>query len=220
MKILVTAGGTKEYIDGVRYIGNCSSGQTGADLVDYLTDQGHEVVWLGAKCSVHPTQKVNQIEYETFDDLSSAMQLALSENHFDAVFQAAAVSDFKVVSVLLDGENFDAGRGVKLPTADEVQLVLTKQPKLVSSIKSWSVNPNIVVVAFKLTNSNNHSTRKVAIAKLIKQQAVDLVAHNDLNEITDCTHGFCLYSEFDQAENCVNIKALADAVIHRLGGEL
>ncbi len=220
MKVLVTAGGTKEYIDGVRYIGNCSSGQTGADLVDYLTDQGHEVLWLGAKCAIRPKQNVTQIEYETFDDLAIAMQKTLSDNHFDAVFQAAAVSDFKVSAVMLDGERFDAGRDVKLPAADEVQLILNKQPKLVSSIKTWSKNSDIVVVAFKLTNSHDESIRKAAIAKLINQEAIDLVAHNDLHEITACTHGFCLYSEFEQSENCLDIRAMADAVIHRLGGNL
>jgi len=218
MKVLVTAGGTKEYIDGVRYIGNCSSGQTGADLVDYLSDQGHEVTWLGAKCATRPSQQVTEVEYETFDDLASAMQQLLSNNHFDAVFQAAAVSDFKVSSVMLNGQHFDAGREVKLPTADEVQLILTKQPKLVASIKSWSANPDICVVAFKLTNSADKTVRKAAIAKLIQQEAVDLVAHNDLNEITDCSHGFCLYSEPSHSISCINVNALAATVMQKLGG--
>ncbi len=220
MRVLVTAGGTKEYIDGVRYIGNCSSGQTGADLVDYLTDQGHEVVWLGAKCAIKPKQNVIQIEYETFDDLATAMQKVLSENRFDVVFQAAAVSDFKVSAVVLDGDRFDAGRDVKLPTADEVQLILNKQPKLVSSIKKWSMNPHILVVAFKLTNSHDQAIRKTAIAKLINQETIDLVAHNDLNEISECAHGFCLYSELKQSENCLDIRAMADAVIQGLGKSL
>ncbi len=216
MNILITAGGTKEYIDGVRYIGNCSSGQTGADLADYLTAQGHQVTWLGARCAIRPQQASQQIEYETFDELAAALQQTLSANHFDAVFQAAAVSDFKVSAVLLDGQEFAAGRDVKLPTADEVQLVLRKQPKLVSSIKQWSSNPNILVVAFKLTNSHDTDIRQAAIAKLINQTVVDMVAHNDLNEITDCTHGFCLYQDTQRAASCVDVHALADEVIKRL----
>ncbi len=218
MKVLVTAGGTKEFIDGVRYIGNCSSGQTGADLVDYLLAQGHDVTWIGAKSAIRPSQKVTQIEYETFDDLASVLQSTLFNSHFDLVFQAAAVSDFKVSSVVLDGEHFETGRGVKLPTADEVHLVLTKQPKLVSSIKTWSANPDITVVAFKLTNSNDETVRRAAIAKLIEQQTVDLVAHNDLNEMTDCCHGFCLYSNPEQSVSCVDVNAMADAVLQKIGG--
>ncbi len=219
MNILVTAGGTKEYIDGVRYIGNCSSGQTGADLVDYLSTQGHQVTWLGAKCAVRPRQSTVQIVYETFDELASALTSTLAENHYDVVFQAAAVSDFKVSSVLLDGQRFDAGREVKLPTADEVQLVLSKQPKLVSSIKNWSANSQIKVVAFKLTNSMDISIRNEAVTKLIKQAAVDMVAHNDLNEISDTAHAFSLFSQSEKFEPCADIKALAEAVIKNLGGQ-
>lgn len=216
MKILVTAGGTKEYIDGVRYIGNCSSGQTGADLVDYLVKQGHEVTWLGAKCAIRPTQPSKQVEFETFDDLSKELQDVLAKTAYDAVFQAAAVSDFRVSKVLLDGESFAAGRGVKLPTADEVQLVLQKQPKLVSQIKQWSSNPAILVVAFKLTNSTESAVRIKAVDKLIKQAEVDLVAHNDLNEISACQHAFCLYEAIDQSSSCADVKELADAVIEKL----
>ncbi len=216
MNILVTAGGTKEYIDGVRYIGNCSSGKTGAELVDYLAHKGHEVTWLGAKSAVQPLADVRRISYETFDDLAEAMQETLSSNPFDAVFQAAAVSDFKVSSIVLDGQSFAAGRGVKLPTADKVQLELSKQPKLVSRIKDWSVNPDVLVVAFKLTNSMDQNVRSTAINKLIKQDVIDLVAHNDLHEITDCTHGFCLYSHPENASACVDVHALADVVMQKL----
>jgi len=148
--------------------------------------------------------------------LAASMQKALSGNHFDLVFQAAAVSDFKVSSVMLDGKHFEAGRNVKLPTADEVQLVLSKQPKLVSSIKSWSANPQITVVAFKLTNSTDTKIQHAAIAKLVQQQTIDLVAHNDLNEITDSSHGFCLYSDLNHSQLCANVNALADAVLHKL----
>lgn len=220
MKILVTAGGTKEYIDGVRYIGNSSSGQTGADLVDYLSGQGHDVTWLGAKGAIRPASIVTQLEYETFDDLATALQQVLSNHQFDAVFQAAAVSDFKVASIVLDGEHFVAGRNIKLPTADEVQLILSKQPKLVSSIKSWSANANIMVVAFKLTNSTDQDVRQAAIAKLMQQEVIDLVAHNDLNEMTAVVHGFSLYSTIEHSESCMNVKVLADKVINKLEASL
>lgn len=216
MKILVTAGGTREYIDGVRYIGNCSSGQTGADLVDYLTGQGHAVTWLGARSAIRPKTATVQIEYETFDDLSLALKNTLSETPFDAVFQAAAVSDFRVSSVLLNGEKFTAGRDVKLPTADEVHLVLSKQPKLVSLIKQWSSNPDILVVAFKLTNTHDPALKQQAIAKLINQQVIDMVAHNDLNEITEFNHRFSLFEQLDQSICCNDVQAMADVVISRL----
>ena len=213
MRILVTAGGTKEYIDGVRYIGNSSSGQTGATLVDYLAVNGHEVTWLGAKTAIRPANAKHFLSFETFDELANAMQLTLAENNYDVVFQAAAVSDFKVSSILLAGQEFTSGRAVKLPSADDVQLILTKQPKLVAQIKNWSTNPEIKVVAFKLTNSKDKQSRQTAINKLLQQQVIDWVAHNDLNEITDQQHAFDLYAKHSSVIHCQDINRLADAVV-------
>ncbi len=216
MKILITAGGTREYIDGVRYIGNCSSGKTGADLANYLATCNHEVTWLGAKSAIRPNASIEQFEYETFDELASALQDTLSQNNYDLVFQAAAVSDFKVTAVLLDGQTFDAGRDVKLPTADEVSLLLGKQPKLVSSLKQWSQNPGIKVVAFKLTNSTDQQVRLNAVSKLIEQNDIDWVAHNDLQEICQEKHAFALYQSLEQSCGCENIQELADGVIQQM----
>jgi len=217
MKVLVTAGGTREYIDGVRYIGNCSSGKTGAVLSDYLTQLGHEVVWLGAASAIKPTDQVKQIQYETFDDLASSMKETLTTQRFDLMFQAAAVSDFKVSAVELDGEVFNACRELKLPTADQVKLVLVKQPKLVSAIKSWSKNTGIKVVAFKLTNSPDQKVRNQAVEKLLAQTAIDWVAHNDLQDISADSHGFRLYDGVGLYQSCSDIKKLADAVIKHAG---
>lgn len=214
MKILITAGGTREYIDGVRYIGNSSSGKTGAALADYLTRQDHEVMWLGAQSAIRPQEQVRQICYETFDGLADTLQNTLATDCFDLVFQAAAVSDFKVTAVELDGQSFAAGRDVKLPTADEVKLILAKQPKLVSAIKSWSKNPNIQVVAFKLTNCPDQQVRKQAVEKLISQEGIDWVAHNDLQEISANSHAFQLYKDMDTMKPCKDIFALTDVVLN------
>lgn len=215
MKILITAGGTKEYIDGVRYIGNSSSGKTGAVLSDYLSRQGHDVTWLGAKAAIKPTQPVAQICYETFEELAHELEQALKQDHYDVIFQAAAVSDFKVTAVLLDGQKFAAGRDVKLPTADQVELQLSKQPKLVSALKSWSLNPALTVVAFKLTNSQNAEVRQAAVNKLINQAAIDYVAHNDLHDICEHAHMFNLHGK-NHAEHCDDIKAVCDAILSKI----
>ncbi|MCB1583690.1 MAG: hypothetical protein KDI92_11540 [Xanthomonadales bacterium] len=219
MKILITAGGTREYIDGVRYIGNCSSGKTGADLADYLAQCNHQVTWLGAKSAIKPELQVEQIYYETFDELALSLQSVLAQQSFDLVFQAAAVSDFKVTAVELDGQLFEAGRGMKLPTANEVKLVLGKQPKLVSSLKNWSKNPEMEVVAFKLTNCSDEQNRLTAVRKLIDQENIDWVAHNDLQEICSQRHAFKLFKNLNQSYSCENIQQVADCVIKQLEGK-
>ncbi len=216
MKVLITAGGTKEYIDGVRYIGNSSSGKTGANIADYLSSLGHEVTWLGANSAIRPQSDIEQLYYETFDDLAATLQQALANNHYDVVFHAAAVSDFKVAAVLLNGQKLEAGRDVKLPTADAIQLKLTKQPKLLSSLKHWSSNKDLKVVAFKLTNSTDEQVRQSAVEKLTSQSAVDLVAHNDLQQISQHSHAFNLYKDLQTAVYCADAQALVDAVLQQL----
>lgn len=221
MRILVTAGGTKEYIDGVRYIGNSSSGRTGALLTDYLTELGHEIIWLGADDAIRPNglNKTQQVSYETYDELASQLQKLLTEQHFDLVFQAAAVSDFKVASVVINDQHFSAGRAVKLPSSDALQLNLTQNPKLVSQLKQWSSNEQIKVVAFKLTHSLDAEVHRLAVEKLITQSAIDMVAHNDLNDISDNRHGFDLFSQTNRSttcKDCKDIRALADAVLTTL----
>lgn len=214
MNILITAGGTKEFIDGVRYIGNSSTGSTGSKLADYLSGAEHQVTWLGAQSALRPRAKnVNQISYETFDELALQLERLLANETFDVVFHAAAVSDFKVASVLIDGESFSAGRDVKLPTSAHVQLNLSQQPKLVSSLKQWSKNPALKVVAFKLTNSKDTQVQQVAINKLLNQQTVNWVAHNDLHDISSSEHSFNLYGETGFVTSCKDILTLSDQVI-------
>lgn len=214
MNILITAGGTKEFIDGVRYIGNSSTGSTGAKLADHLIADDHQVTWLGAKSAIRPSAKnVNQVSYETFDELSLQLQQVLAAADFDVVFHAAAVSDFKVSSVVLNGEHFCAGRDVKLPSAANVQLNLSQQPKLVASLKQWSKNPALKVVAFKLTNNKDSQAQQAAINKLMNQDAVNWVAHNDLHDISSSKHSFNLYSETGFVTACKDIFTLSDQII-------
>ena len=79
-RILITAGGTRESIDSVRYIGNMSSGRTASVLADELTSAGHRVTWLGARDAVQPAM-VNRLEfYTSFSDLQTRLQILLGSD--------------------------------------------------------------------------------------------------------------------------------------------
>ncbi len=78
--ILITAGGTREFIDGVRYIGNLSSGKTGAQIADYFSLNGYQVTWLGAKDAIRPKLKCQKNLYQSFDDLAFNLEKILSKN--------------------------------------------------------------------------------------------------------------------------------------------
>jgi len=94
VRVLVTAGGTREPIDSVRYITNRSSGRMGLALADAARDRGAKVVVIAANCAMERSTNVRYINVTTAAELKMAV-----ENEFekcDVLLMAAAVSDYKV----------------------------------------------------------------------------------------------------------------------------
>lgn len=93
MRILVTAGPTRQYIDTVRFITNASSGRMGFAVAEAAAADGHDVVLLAGPVCLDPPQGCQIVRFVTVDDL----QAALAE-HFpwcDALVMTAAVGDFR-----------------------------------------------------------------------------------------------------------------------------
>jgi phosphopantothenoylcysteine decarboxylase/phosphopantothenate--cysteine ligase len=208
-RILITAGGTRERIDSVRYIGNKSSGRTSARLADELSGAGHKVTWLGAEDAIKPESRCEMLSFHDFEDLALQLKTQLATNHYDMVIHAAAVSDFSVASVLSkQGEAMDHRQG-KLSSGSDVMLQLKRNPKLLDRIKSWSKNPQVSLIGFKLTDTGDLQQRLAAIEKQFGDSKVDAVVHNDLSEMTDKAHPFCLYKPGKKPLQCVDSVALA-----------
>ena len=210
--ILITAGGTREYIDGVRYIGNLSTGKTGAKIADYFTRKGYQITWLGAINAIQPQLHCHKVFYETFNDLSEHLQNLTQNNHFDTIIQAAAISDFSVSSIKINNQDIIASRDTKLPTSESMGLILKKNPKLIKQLKKWSQNKKVEVIAFKLTNTKDLAKQKIAIEKLLNQDCIDSVVHNDLSDISESTHTFTLYKDKTQKLNCENVINLCENI--------
>lgn len=194
MRVLVTAGGTEEPIDGVRRIANHSTGATGSVIAERLAADGAEVVLLHAARTDIDAAGVDHERFVTFADLEESLRRILGKNHFDAVIHLAAVSDYRVAAVEVDGQRVPHGRTGKIPSGHDVVLRLRPTPKLVDRLRSWSLNPTVRVVAFKLTNDPDLRAREAAVFSLLDRGAVDLVVHNDLAEIGDGTHRAVIWS--------------------------
>ncbi len=122
--------------------------------------------------------------FYSFDDLALQLQTLLAANEYDVVIHAAAVSDFSVAAVLTqEGEPLDSRTG-KLSSESDLLLRLKPNPKLLDRIRTWSKNPQVRVIGFKLTDTEDLQQRYAAVKKQFDDSDVDAVVHNDLTDIS------------------------------------
>src|SRR4051812_48703593 len=93
LRVLVTAGGTREPIDSVRYVGNRSSGRMGFALADEAARRGAEVTVVAANVSLPRSEGVRYVDVETAAELEAAARSEFASA--DVLLMAAAVADFK-----------------------------------------------------------------------------------------------------------------------------
>jgi phosphopantothenoylcysteine decarboxylase/phosphopantothenate--cysteine ligase len=141
MRVVVTSGPTYEPLDQVRRLTNFSSGRLGTELANYLTGQGHQVVLLlGQQATWHGEKRAAEIQlFTTTSDLRERLR-SLSESGVDAVFHAAAVSDFAFGKVWLRSPAGDLteARSGKLSTREGVFLAeLIPTPKIIAELRDY-----------------------------------------------------------------------------------
>ena len=188
MRILVTAGGTEEPLDGVRRLTNISTGATGGVLAQTLADHGAEVLLLHARRAPLDAIAVERDTFVTFADLEAALRGHLQARVWDVVIHLAAVSDYSVASVEIDGRRVIHGDRGKIGSGGEVVIRLTPNPKLIDDLRHWSRNEAILVVGFKLTKTADPAVRISKIRALLDRGTTDLVVHNDLGDIEGNRH--------------------------------
>jgi phosphopantothenoylcysteine decarboxylase/phosphopantothenate--cysteine ligase len=93
LRVLVTAGGTREPLDEVRFIGNRSSGRMGAALAAEASARGAKVTLILANGEVDPDESVDVVSVETAAELSEALESEFPS--CDLLLMAAAVADFR-----------------------------------------------------------------------------------------------------------------------------
>lgn len=199
MRILITGGGTCEPIDSVRYITNFSTGKTAAFLADFFCAKKHKVTALMAENAQKP-KNAKVITFRTFLDLQKTLEKECTDSNYDAVIHAAAVSDYCVQEISVDGKIFPAGKIAKIPSGKNVFLKMQENPKLLQKIKLL-VEKHTKVVAFKLTSGATEEEQQTAVKKIFlaeKDFAPDFVVQNDKSEITENRHPCKIYKNSDK----------------------
>ncbi len=180
-RVLVTAGGTREPIDPVRFIGNRSSGKQGYAVAQAALDRGAEVTILSANVNLPDPAGAKVIRVETTKDLEIEL-----ERHFhstDLLVMAAAVADARPAQVGTDKLKKDSYR----------EISLVENPDLVAQISAQKKGQIIVGFAAETSLNIAEANRKL-LAK-----GLDLIYLNDVStgEIfgSDSTQGIFITSD-------------------------
>lgn len=178
-KILITMGGTRVPIDGVRSITNTSTGATGAQLADDLYRKGYNVNVLSAINAQKPALVQNVLVFDTYQDLENLLESHLQTHSYTHIIHMAAVSDFIVPT--------NAG---KLSSGETLRLELVPTRKLISVIKSLA--PQSFLTGFKLTVGASPADVEKSVKSVFRNGA-DAVIHNDTAHILKNAHTFTLH---------------------------
>ncbi len=193
--LLITSGGTEEPIDGVRSLTNTSTGRTGAELASWFAEHGANVTLLHSEKALRPqsTKNLSLKAFSTFQSLDELLKATLAVTKFDAVIHLAAIADYSLDEVETNGATLKAPINGKINSGESLILRLKKNPKIVDSIRDYARNPDMKLVAFKLTRTLKQAERTEAIEKLAQHARPDFIVHNDLDEMTNGTHPFAIY---------------------------
>lgn len=149
LRCLVTAGPTFEPLDEVRRLTNFSTGTLGCNLADFLSARGHSVKLLLGHYATHKKVQgtVDVDVFTTTNDLRN--QFEKLSGAFDAIFHAAAVSDFKFGQVFRrEGNALEPVKSGKLETRGGLLLAeLVPTEKILPQLRQW--HPKAVIAGWK-----------------------------------------------------------------------
>ena len=162
-RVLVTAGGTREAIDPVRYIGNRSSGKQGYAIAQAALDRGAEVTILSANVNLPDPVGAIVVRVESTKDLEIELQRYFSNS--DLLVMAAAVADARPAQIGTEKLKKDSYR----------EISLVENPDLVAQISQQKQQQVIVGFAAETSLNVAEATRKL-LAK-----GLDLIYLNDVS---------------------------------------
>lgn len=159
MKIIITAGPTREYIDPVRFITNASSGKMGYAIAAAATAAGHQVTLISGPVCLPCPQGVARVDIVSVDDLRRALDSAFSA--CDALIMTAAVGDFSVA------DYFPAKISRK---SGPMTIRLIPTPDVLACVAAGK-RPSQIVVAFAVESGTPAEAQAKALAEMRAKNA-------------------------------------------------
>ena len=170
--VVISAGGTREFLDPVRFLGNRSSGRQGFALAEAAVARGARVTVVAANVTLPPPAGVDVVPVVSTEELRQQMHLATSDA--DAVVMAAAPADFR------PAEFVDA-KIKKTPDGIAPQIHLVENPDILVELVAARTSKRPVIVGFAAeTGDANATVIEHARAKLARK-GCDLLVVNDVS---------------------------------------
>ncbi len=165
-RVLVTAGGTREPLDAVRYLGNRSSGRMGAAVADEAARRGADVTLIRSGSAVAPTAQMRVLGAETARELEQVTLAAAADA--DVIVMAAAVADYRPV---------EAAAGKRTKDGDRWTVELEPTADILAQLGALRA-PGQTIIGFAAEHGAGGVER--ARAKL-ERKGVDMIVMNDVS---------------------------------------
>jgi phosphopantothenoylcysteine decarboxylase / phosphopantothenate---cysteine ligase len=166
LRVLVTAGGTREPIDSVRFVGNRSSGRMGFALAEEAATLGASVTVVAANVGLERSPRIRYVDVATAAELKAACEAEFPQ--CDVLLMAAAVADYRPAEA--------AGTKLKKDRSETLTLTLERTDDIISALAA-ARRPGQTVVGF----AAEHGGGAVAYGRdKLRRKALDAVVVNDI----------------------------------------
>ena len=179
-RILISAGGTREPLDPVRFLGNRSSGKQGVALAQAALARGASVTLIAANLEVAVPTSVTTILVSSAVEMHEAMTLAADSA--EVVIMAAAVADYRPKTVQL-------GKIKKADAGDTLTLELVKNPDILAGLAA-SRKPGQLIIGFAAETETDADSLLALGRDKISRKACDFLVVNRVGHTSGATEGF------------------------------
>jgi len=157
LRVLVTAGPTRERVDPVRFLTNDSSGRMGFAIAEAAARAGHRVVLVAGPVALATPKGVRRIDVESAREMLAACREEWRESQ--ALFMAAAVADWRPAKQL-------AGKWrAKDGGATTARIDLVRNPDVLATLTRGKRHPDRIVVAFALETGDGERRARAKLAQ-------------------------------------------------------
>lgn len=171
-EVVVTAGGTREQIDDVRFIGNFASGSLGHALAEEFTELGSRVLLLAPRETLERHGKIPGAAYLPFTDFESLQTRMTNLDSPQIIIHSAAVSDYSP----------EKTNGKISSDEDELTIRMRRNPKILGALRGI-FGANVYIVGFKLLSNVSEEELIETARRQIETSQTDMCIANDLQKL-------------------------------------